>query len=251
LAAATVVIPARYASTRFPGKILASATGRPLVQHVVDQVRRCSQVREVIVAVDDPRITEALRRYDTRCAMTDPKHPSGTDRIAEVAAGLDDGLIVNVQGDEPEIDPEVIDQLISDALSSDARMATVATPFLATMDPADPNLVKLVINQRNCAMYFSRAPIPFRRDALSPAPTYYLHVGIYAYQRRFLTEIASWKPTPAELSERLEQLRVLEHGDEILVTIVQHSSGGIDTPEQYAAFVERFFQTVKKDSHEH
>jgi len=238
-AAATVVIPARFASTRFPGKVLAVETGRPLVQHVVDQVRKCRLVREVIVAADDQRIVDALAPFETKCVLTDPNHPSGTDRIAEVARTLKDAIIVNVQGDEPEIDPGVVDQLISEMRASDARMATVATPLRPPMDPIDPNLVKVVMDQRNSAMYFSRAPIPFHRDATSAPPTYYLHVGIYAYQRRFLLEVAGWKPTAAEAAEKLEQLRVLEHGDEILVTIAERSTGGIDTPEQYAAFVKR------------
>ena len=240
------MIPARYASTRFPAKIIAAETGMPLVQHVVDQVRKCKRVRDVIVAVDDQRIVDALKPFDTKCVMTDPKHPSGTDRIAEVVTGLTAGIIVNVQGDEPEIEPAIVDRLIADIESSGARMATVATPFRPPMDPRDPNLVKVVLDQRNCAMYFSRLPIPYHRDPTSAPPTYYLHVGIYAYQRRFLLEVAGWKPTPAELAEKLEQLRVLEHGDEILVTIADRSTGGIDTPEQYVQFVKRYEEMSHK-----
>ena len=241
MAAATVVIPARFASTRFPAKILAAETGRPLVQHVVDQVRRCRLVREVIVATDDARIAASLKPFGTRCVMTDPGHPSGTDRIAEVAAGLSDDVVVNVQGDEPEIEPETVDGLIGLLARSERRMATAATPFVPPADPRDPNLVKVVMDANGRAMYFSRAPIPFHRDpADGHRPTYYLHLGIYAYARDFLLRLAGWKPTPAELSERLEQLRALEHGEDIFVLKVQRATHGIDTPEQYQAFVKRY-----------
>jgi 3-deoxy-manno-octulosonate cytidylyltransferase (CMP-KDO synthetase) len=241
LAAATVVIPARYASTRFPAKILAAETGRPLVQHVVDQVRKCRLVREVIVAADDTRIADALRPFGTRCVMTDPNHPSGTDRIAEVAAKLDDRVIVNVQGDEPEIEPEIVDGLVALMLRTEGNMATAATPFPAGANPADPNLVKVALDLADRAMYFSRSPIPFHRDpADGHRPTYYLHLGIYAYARPFLLRLAGWKPTAAEMAERLEQLRALEHREEIFVLKVDRATHGIDTPEQYQSFVKRY-----------
>ena len=241
MAAATVVIPARYGSTRFPAKILASATGRPLVQHVVDQVRKCLRVREVIVATDDERIAEALRPFETRCVMTSPAHQSGTDRIAEVARGLRDELIVNVQGDEPEIEPEIVDGLIERLEIGRDDMATAATPFPAGADPGDPNLVKVVVNQAGQAIYFSRSPIPYHRDQSAAGnAAYYLHLGIYAYRRPFLLEFASWPPTPLELTEKLEQLRALEHGRSIFVLQTPRATHGIDTPEQYEAFVERW-----------
>jgi 3-deoxy-manno-octulosonate cytidylyltransferase (CMP-KDO synthetase) len=244
LAAATVVIPARLGSTRFPAKILASATGRPLVQHVVDQVRKCLRVREVLVATDDERVAAALRPFETRCVMTSPAHQSGTDRIAEVARGLRDELIVNVQGDEPEIEPEIVDGLIERLETGPDDMATAATPFPAGSDPSDPNLVKVVIGQGGQAIYFSRSPIPFRRDQSAPGnAAYYLHLGIYAYRRPFLLEFASWQPTPLEQTERLEQLRALEHGRSIFVLRTPRATHGIDTPEQYEAFVERSRQS--------
>lgn len=249
--AATVVIPARYGSTRFPAKILASDTGRPLVQHVVDQVRRCVRVREVIVATDDERIVAALRPFDTRCVMTAASHQSGTDRIAEVARGLvGDDVVVNVQGDEPEIEPEIVDGLIERLETTRDDMATAATPFPAGADPADPNLVKVVTGVDGRALYFSRSPIPYPRDAATtPAKTettvggkftYYLHLGIYAYRRAFLLEFASWTPTLLETTEKLEQLRALEHGRSIFVLKTERATHGIDTPEQYVAFVKRF-----------
>jgi 3-deoxy-manno-octulosonate cytidylyltransferase (CMP-KDO synthetase) len=237
---ATVVIPARFGSTRFPAKILASRTGRPLVQHVVDQARRCRLVREVIVATDDQRIVDALRPFETHCVMTSPSHQSGTDRVAEVARGLSDQIIVNVQGDEPEIEPEVIDDLVKRLADSNDEMATAATEFPAGADPNDPNLVKVVTDRSGRALYFSRWPIPFHRDVTSPrAAPYHLHLGIYAYRRECLLRFASLPPTPLEMTEKLEQLRALEHGHRIQVLTVHRATHGIDTPEQYEAFVRR------------
>jgi 3-deoxy-manno-octulosonate cytidylyltransferase (CMP-KDO synthetase) len=239
--AGTVVIPARFGSTRFPAKILAAQTGMPLVQHVVQQVRKCRRVREVIVACDDQRIADALRPFETRCVMTSPAHESGTDRIAEVASGLKDEIIVNVQGDEPEIEPQVVDGLIERLEAGTEAMATAATPFPAGADPANPNLVKVAIAPDGRAIYFSRSAIPYHRDATEPLPQpYYLHLGIYAYRREFLLEFATWPPSPLERTEKLEQLRVLEHGASIYVLKVSRATHGIDTPEQYAEFVGRW-----------
>ena len=247
--AATVVIPARYGSPRFPAKILASSTGRPLVQHVVDQALKCRRVDRALVATDDPRIAEALRPFGTQVVMTSPDHQSGTDRIAEVARGMPAdaaAVIVNVQGDEPEIEPEIIDGLIGllEDGSSDgvvADMATAATPFPAGADVNDPNLVKVAMGLGGRAVYFSRSPIPFRRDPASATnPAYHLHLGIYAYRRGFLLRYASWAPTPLEQTEKLEQLRVLEHGGTIRVLVVNRATHGVDTAEQYEAFVRRW-----------
>ena len=246
--AATVVIPARLGSTRFPAKILASETGKPLVQHVVDQVRRCQRVLEVLVATDDERVAEALAPFGTKCVMTSPHHQSGTDRIAEVARGLtdrEDAVLVNVQGDEPEIEPETVDALVGAMEAPGTDMATVATPFPAGANPGDPNLVKVVCGVDGRALYFSRSPVPYYRNGALPAqagaarPTYYLHLGIYAYRRRFLLEFAAWPQTPLEKAEKLEQLRALEHGRSIKVVTTTRAAHGIDTPEQYAEFVKR------------
>jgi 3-deoxy-manno-octulosonate cytidylyltransferase (CMP-KDO synthetase) len=242
--AAIVVIPARYGSTRFPAKILAAETGRPLVQHVVDRAKRCKRVREVLVATDDPRIVDALRPFETSCVMTSPAHPSGTDRIAEVAANRQDNgddIIVNVQGDEPEIEPETIDALIERLETSQDDMATAATLFRNDADVANPNLVKVVMGLDGRAVYFSRSPIPFRREAtFSENAAYYLHLGIYAYRRDFLLKYAAWPPTPLEQTEKLEQLRALEHGCSMYVHVVNRATHGVDTKEQYDAFVRRF-----------
>jgi 3-deoxy-manno-octulosonate cytidylyltransferase (CMP-KDO synthetase) len=243
--AAVVVIPARYGSTRFPAKILASDTGKPLVQHVVDRAKLCTRVRDVIVATDDQRIADALKPFGTRTVMTAASHQSGTDRIAEVARSLDDNIIVNVQGDEPEIEPEIIDALIERLETSDDDMATAATPFPKSSDVADPNLVKVVTALDGRAIYFSRSPVPYRRDPLGHSPgghqaAYHLHLGIYAYRRAFLLQFAGWPPTPCEQSEKLEQLRALEHGRIIHVLRVNHATHGIDTEQQYGEFVRRF-----------
>jgi 3-deoxy-manno-octulosonate cytidylyltransferase (CMP-KDO synthetase) len=237
---ATVVIPARFGSTRFPAKILAAKTGKPLVQHAVDQARKCRLVRDVIVATDDPRIMDALRPFETCCVMTSPSHQSGTDRVAEVARDLKDSIIVNVQGDEPEIEPETIDALIDRLANSSDDMATAATRFADSADPTDPNLVKVVLSREGRALYFSRLAIPFHRDS-TPVPSipYYLHLGIYAYRRDFLMQFSALNPTPLEQAEKLEQLRALEHGKSIHVLIVKRATHGIDTPEQYEDFVKR------------
>jgi 3-deoxy-manno-octulosonate cytidylyltransferase (CMP-KDO synthetase) len=239
--AAVVVIPARFASTRFPGKMLASETGRPLVQHVVDQVKKCRRINRIIVAADDERIVSALRPFGTECMLTDPSHPSGTDRVAEVAGrlGKDVSPIINVQGDEPEIEPAAIDGLDSFMKESGCEMCTLATPLPAA-GAGDANLVKVAISQTHRAMYFSRLPIPFQRDAAGAKPTYYLHVGIYAYRRDTLIRLAGLKPTPCEQAEKLEQLRALENDIPIGVMLIDHATHGIDTAEQYQEFVRRF-----------
>jgi len=240
LLTAAVVIPARLGSTRFPAKVLASDTGKPLVQHVVERARMCRKVREVIVAADDQKIVEALRPFETRVVLTSPSHQSGTDRIAEVARSLEDDVIVNVQADEPEIESETIHGLIARLEKSTDDMATAATAFPAGADPNDANLVKVAVAPDGRAVYFSRCPIPYHRDAASAsAAAYHLHLGIYAYRREFLMQFATWKPTPLELTEKLEQLRALEHGRSIYVLKVARAAHGIDTREQYETFVRR------------
>jgi len=239
---ATVIIPARLQSSRFPRKMLAARTGRPLVQHVVDQVRKCRRVRQILVAADDVAVAEALKPFGTQVILTDPNHPSGTDRIAEVATRLDDELIVNVQGDEPEIEPATVDLLIERMTQSGSRMGTVVTPFAPPRDPADPNIVKAVLAIDGTALYFSRHAIPFNRDASAAdaGPTYFHHLGIYGYRRDFLLEFSSWQPTPLERAEKLEQLRALERGVRIDTIRIASAPSGIDTEQQYEAFVRRY-----------
>jgi 3-deoxy-manno-octulosonate cytidylyltransferase (CMP-KDO synthetase) len=239
------IIPARFGSTRFPGKPLASETGKPLIQHVHEQVSAARRVDRCIVATDDARIAEAVRSFGGEAAMTRPDHPSGTDRIAEVIRGLDgapDDIILNVQGDEPEIEPAYLDRLVERLLSNPTcAVATLACPFPLDADPRDPNYVKVVCNRREMALYFSRALIPYPREAEAAADDgeWLLHLGVYAYRRAFLLDFASWETSALERTERLEQLRVLDNGHVMAVAIVPHACAGIDTPEDYARFVAR------------
>src|SRR5262245_46284391 len=209
------VIPARFASTRLPGKPLLSDTGRPLIQHVVEAARGASRLGRIIVATDDDRIAEAVKSFGGDCVMTRDDHPSGTDRVAEVAAALPDArIIVNLQGDEPEISPRALDLVVSTLEDHpDAAMATLATPIRSEPTYRDPACVKVVCSRAGHAIYFSRSPIPYHREGLpdpdSKAPLAYLHLGLYAYRRDFLLELAAMPPSPLEMTEKLEQLRVL------------------------------------------
>lgn len=239
------VIPARFASTRLPGKPLLAETGKPMVVHCADQASKARSISQVIVATDDLRIKEAVEKAGHKAVMTRADHPNGTCRIAEVAdprnghlaPGVD--VIVNVQGDEPMIDPATIDQAVAALNSTGAPMSTIASPFAAGEDAADPNIVKVVVDQKGRAMYFSRSLIPHDRDgnaAIRPLK----HIGLYAYRRDFLPVYISLPPAPCENAEKLEQLRVLEHGHAIAVAVAQVRHHGIDTPEQYAAFVKLY-----------
>ena len=233
------IIPARYASTRLPGKPLLNRTGKPLIQHVVEAAGRTRRVQAVYVATDDERIERAVRAFGGKAVMTRADHVCGTDRLAEAAGklGLDDeDIVVNVQGDEPEMDPAHIDRLVELLARSDAPMATLAAPLDAA-EADRPDNVKVVLAADGTAMYFSRAKIPFDRDRQGAG--YLLHLGVYAYRKRFLLEFAAMAPTPAERAERLEQLRVLESGRRIAVAVVASASPGIDTMQDYSAFVAR------------
>jgi 3-deoxy-manno-octulosonate cytidylyltransferase (CMP-KDO synthetase) len=241
---ATAVIPARYASTRFPGKPLASETGKPLIQHVYEAVSRSRRLSRVLVATDDERIASAVRAFGGEVAMTRADHPSGTDRVAEAATGLRADLIVNVQGDEPEMEPEAIDALVElMAARPDTPMGTLACRFTRTADVLNPACVKVILDNVSNAIYFSRSLIPHPRDnkgEVDDPSRWLLHLGIYAFRPAFLQELTRTPPSELERIEQLEQLRVLQMGRKIVVAVVDRSSTGIDTPEQYAAFVERY-----------
>lgn len=240
---AIAVIPARFGSTRFPGKMLADRTGKPLIQHVYERTQQAASISRVIVAADDTRIADAVRAFGGECVMTRSDHPNGTSRIAEVCQSLDAEIIVNVQGDEPELEPNLIDLAVANLLQqSDCPIGTVASPFAAGEDPSNPNIVKVVLDRRSRAMYFSRSLIPFDRDGTSPL-TPLKHVGLYVYRRDFLPVYVSLAETPLEQTEKLEQLRVLEHGHSIAVVVAEAHYHGIDTPEQYEAFVRRVGET--------
>jgi len=235
-----VIIPARYASTRLPGKPLLRRTGKYLIQHVTEAASAATRVDGVYVATDDQRIVEAVESFGGQAIMTSADCRTGSDRLAEAAKALglaDEDIIVNVQGDEPDIPPECIDAVINALVSSEAPMATLATPISAE-DAEDPNRVKLVCDSYGMALYFSRAKIPYDRDH-SRAGHYLLHLGVYAYRSEFLRLFTTLESTPAERSESLEQLRALEHGYRIVVSEVDYDGAGIDTPADYAAFVAR------------
>ncbi len=229
-------------STRFPGKVLAAKTGRPLIRHVVEAASRSKAVSRVVVAADDRRIIEAVREFGGEAVLTGA-HPNGTSRLAEAARLLGlaaDAVVVNVQGDEPELEPSLIDESVQALLRSGAPMATAAAPFGPGEDPRDPNIVKLVCRLDGTALYFSRALIPFPRDPGTADMPPLKHIGLYVYRRPFLDTYVSLAPTELERAEQLEQLRVLAHGHSIAVAVTAaRPHAGIDTPEQYEAFVAR------------
>ena len=228
------LIPARHAATRFPGKPLAPIAGVPMVRRVYEGARAARSLRDVIVATDDERVASACRAFGAKVAMTRPEHPTGTDRLAEVAAGLDDEIVVNIQGDEPLIEGWVIDAAVQ-ALQGDASvpMSTVVHPA----EPEgldDPNRVKVVLDRSDLALYFSRSRIPALRDAAA-APRYWQHVGLYAYRRPFLLEFVKLERTPLERAEALEQLRAMEHGHRIRCGKVEGWLGiPVDVPADVA-----------------
>lgn len=229
------VIPARYASTRFPGKPLALIAGKPLLQRVVERCQEAKDLAEVIVATDDKRIAEAMKPY-CRVEMTREDHPSGSDRIGEVAKKIDCEGVVNIQGDEPLISPEVINQ-VARALKK-APMTTAATLIRDHKDYENSNVVKVVVNELGRALYFSRRTIPFVRDAANrsveeqlAAFPFLKHLGIYGYRRQTLLDLIQMPVSPLEQAEKLEQLRALDNGIEIQVVITDHESVGVDAPE--------------------
>lgn len=227
-----VVIPARYAATRLPGKPLSRIGGRPMVEHVYRRAAAARGVTDVLVATDDERIASAVAAFGGRAIMTDPGHASGTDRVAEVARGLSCDLIVNVQGDEPALAPAAIEQAVA-PLAADPSlvMGTLGGPLDATTDPQNPDVVKVLVDQRGFALYFSRAPVPYRRDLDAPGASVLRHIGLYVYRRDFLLTFASLPRTPLERLESLEQLRALEHGYRITVVETACQSISVDTPE--------------------
>ncbi len=240
----TAIIPARYASTRFPGKLLAKQTGKFVIQHVYEQVIQARRIDRTIIAVDDPRIADACSNFGADWIMTRSDHTCGTDRLAEVAENITTDLIINVQGDEPELPPENIDTLVQLMCDqTDAGMGTLISQIDNPDDINNLNIVKVVINNQGKALYFSRCPIPFNRDNAPFNRQYYKHIGIYAYRRDVLMMFSKLPPAPLEQMEKLEQLRALENGISIAVAKVQHTASGIDTPEQYQDFLTRWQAT--------
>lgn len=261
------VIPARYASSRFPGKPLASLSGRPLVQHVYERACRSKSLSRVVVATDDLRICEVVAAFGGEVQLTGSHHPSGTDRVAEVAAALSDELIVNIQGDEPLVEPGMIDEAVAPFFAeADLVMGTLCRPIESDEERQSPHVVKVVRDRRGFALYFSRAPIPYDRgpgaEARGPRlmeesqgsrhrtsdvehrTDWYKHIGLYVYRRDFLLEFARLSPTPLEEREQLEQLRALEYGYPIRVVETKYDSVGVDTPED----LERIERLVTADA---
>jgi 3-deoxy-manno-octulosonate cytidylyltransferase (CMP-KDO synthetase) len=226
------VIPARYASTRLPGKPLADIDGRPMIEHVYRRAAASPVVSQVIVATDDLRIARRAADFGATVRLTKASHPTGTDRLAEVAATLDCDIVVNVQSDEPLLDPRAITELVSPFAADPSVQIT--TLFRRIHDPAElssPNVTKVVVDRGGFALYFSRAPIPHVRDPRGGWPPLYRHIGLYAYRRSALMVLAALEPTPLERAESLEQLRALEHGIRIKAVESQFESFGVDTPE--------------------
>ncbi len=240
-----VVIPARYGSSRFEAKVLANKTGKYLVQHSYERALCAKGISEVIIAADDERVMQACRSFGARCVMTSVDHQSGTDRIAEAVEKVSCDIIVNLQADEPEIDPAHIEKVAGLLVNNpNAAMATLIAPFETPEQIANPNIVKCVTDSSGRALYFSRSPIPYNRQAqgVGDVKGYWRHLGIYAYRKSFLKAFTSLKPSFLETTEKLEQLRALENGYTILTGSVERVWDGVDTPEQYEAFVTRYKQ---------
>jgi 3-deoxy-manno-octulosonate cytidylyltransferase (CMP-KDO synthetase) len=250
------VIPARYASTRLPGKPLLLIAGEPMILHVVRRVRACGSIDRAIVATDDRRVFDAVHEAGEEAMMTSPEHRTGTDRLAEVAAGLDAGIIVNVQGDEPLIEAATVEAALEPLLQdSTIVMSTTSEPIETPEDALNPNVVKVVVDRAGFAICFSRHPIPFPRAAAADEGSvelalrrrpellalYAKHTGMYCYRRDFLLQYSKLPQTPLEQTELLEQMRALEHGFRIRVVPVAHRSIGVDTPED----LERIRQLFK------
>lgn len=231
------VIPARWGSTRFPGKPLAVIGGKPLIQWVAERSRLSRKLSEVLVATDDERIRQTVESLGIRCMMTRSDHSSGTDRVAEAVRNMRAEVIVNIQGDEPMIDPRLIDEVATTLLSDSAwDMATAACPIRTADELKLPSIVKVVVDNSGKALYFSRAPVPFVRDgALEPvAGLHWRHIGLYGYQRVFLERLMQEPPCAMEQVEKLEQLRALHIGGRIKVIFTEYSDLGVDVPEDVA-----------------
>ncbi len=243
------IIPARYGSTRFPGKSLALIRDKPMIQWVYERTKRSALLGRVIVATDDERIMKAVADFGGEAMMTSSAHATGTDRIAEVAKRIDCEIVVNVQGDEPLISPEMIDEAIHPMVDDPGiPLGTLAKKITDPAELADPNVVKVVCDAQGFALYFSRAPIPWDRDAwagkaslrdLPLSGTRYKHIGLYVYRREFLLAFAGMPQTPLEQTEKLEQLRALEGGHRIRVVVTEHESFGVDIPGDLGKILQR------------
>jgi 3-deoxy-manno-octulosonate cytidylyltransferase (CMP-KDO synthetase) len=243
------LIPARYGSTRFPGKSLAMIKGKPMIQRVYERAKQSKLITGVVVATDDERILRTVTAFGGEAIMTSPDHVTGTDRIAEVAEKLDCSLVVNVQGDEPMIHPEMIDQAITPLVDDPSiPMSTVCKRIENRDELFDPNVVKVVFDEKGFALYFSRAPIPWDRDKWAGKYSFkdlpltrmlYKHIGLYVYRKDFLLRYSKMPQTVLETTEKLEQLRVLESGYRIKTVVTQYESFGVDIPEDLSRIIQR------------
>jgi len=242
------VIPARHESTRFPGKVLARDTGKYLIQHTWEQVRKAKLLEKVIIATDSRIVLDACKTFGADCVMTASIHKSGTDRIAEAIEKINTDIIINIQADEPEIEPANIDLLAQLMIDNpQTKIATLIAKFENKEQILNPNIVKVVIGKDRYAKYFSRSVIPYCRNSagIGDLNDYYRHLGIYAYTKDFLLNITKLPAGKLEQIEQLEQLRVIEYGYQILTGLVNHAADGIDTPQQYAEFVKRHNISIK------
>ncbi|MDA7537827.1 3-deoxy-manno-octulosonate cytidylyltransferase [Akkermansiaceae bacterium] len=239
------MIPARWASSRFPGKPLFPLLGKPLLQHVYERAQKCGELDDLVIATDDDRIIALSESIGAKVCRTRADHPSGTDRIAEVADQLEEAThVLNIQGDEPLLDPELVDTLARALRDDDSLpMITAASPITNPEHVADPNIVKVTLTSKGDALYFSRSPIPYRRETVPDLPTY-RHLGIYGYRTDFLKHFVSLPPSALEQSEGLEQLRALEDGARIRVHLTEHEAIGLDSPDQ-VPFIESLLSSCQ------
>lgn len=225
------VIPARWGASRFPGKPLARIAGRPMLWWVVQGVRRCALVQRLLIATDDPRIEQAAAEWGAEVILTPSDLPSGTDRVWHAVRDISADWVLNVQGDEPTIGPDILEPLIQEGLSRKAPIATPVAPVRSRRELLSPDVVKVVTDARGFALYFSRAPIPFSRDGTPPLSRYLRHIGVYLFQRETLERWVRLSPSPLEQIEKLEQLRALEAGIPILTVRVPRPTVPVDRPE--------------------
>lgn len=228
-----IIIPARYSSSRLPGKPLLMLAGKPLIQHVYERALRIADGSDVIVATDHEKIKETVERFNGKCRLTPSDIQSGSDRIGYIAKNLDAEIIVNVQGDEPLVPYRAVREAIRELKKSpDLNLCTLGCPLISETKWLNPSLVKVLVDSQDNALYFSRAPLPYFRDGeFEPHNRIMQHIGVYIFRRKFLLKYINWKPTPFEKAEKLEQLRVLENGYKIKVIRTDECSPGIDTPE--------------------
>ena len=231
---ALVVIPARFASTRLPGKPLADIGGKPLIRRVYEQAKKLKTAGRVIVATDDERILETVEGFGGKAVMTDKKHPSGTDRVAEVAEDAEESIVVNIQGDEPFFDTDAVDRAVKTLMDNPSlKVATLRVP-IDEEEANDPNVTCVVCDKKGNALYFSKLPIPNDRDGNAKERPLYKHLGVYIFRREYLLVYSAMPPSPLELCEKLEQLRILESGEKIFCEITDTDSIGVDSPEDLA-----------------